>query len=425
MSIDGAVPRAAHWMRHHRWVGDLGLALVLAAALLPTSIGMVRDSDLGPGWSATVHVALAAMHLAVVFRTPVPAVVFSVCAAAELLLAVAPNLHDPGTAVTYPAVLVPSSATYLVAAYSVSAAGRGALPLLSLLVGIAGSLIVTAKAWVSSFPPMVGGVSDLLFLTGLLLASVVAAWALGRFRRLRADQVEALVERARRAEADRDRRQREAAAAERARIARELHDIIAHAVSVMVRQAEGGRYIAVKDPQRAATVLATIADTGRQALTDIRSMLGVLDAEPGSASLGPQPTVENLPELIERVRSSGLAVRLRVEGEPQLLSRTGHLAAYRLVQEALTNVVKHAGPHVEAEVALRWTDQALRLEVIDHGAPFPATDGITPGGRGLVGMRERLQLVGGTLTVGPAESGGFAVVGEIPSASATHERADG
>jgi signal transduction histidine kinase len=231
----------------------------------------------------------------------------------------------------------------------------------------------------------------------------------------------ALVERARRAEVDRDRRLREAAADERARIARELHDVIAHSVSVMVRQAEGGRFVAGKDPEAAAAALGTIADTGRGALNDIRTMLGVLDPDPGPAALGPQPSLDSLPELVERVRASGQPVGLRVEGRPQPLDRAGHLAAYRLVQEALTNVVKHAGPHVRADVVLTWTEEVLRLEVTDHGSPTRATDGMVPGGRGLVGMRERLHLVGGTLRAGPADSGGFAVVGEIPTAASNQE----
>jgi len=410
------------WTRHHRWAGDVLLAVVLAALLSPASVGVVRDSGLGAAWTWTSYLAVVALHVSVALRSRAPVVVFAVCAAAELVLALAPRLHDPGTPASYPAVLVPSSAAYLVAAYTLSAAGRGSWPLLSLLVGVTGSLLVATRAWAAGPAEVDGGVGELLSLTGLMLASVLAAWALGRFRRLRADQMVALVERARSAELDRDRRRREAAAEERARIARELHDVIAHSVSVMVRQAEGGRYVAAKDPQAAAGALAAIADTGREALGDIRSMLGVLDAEVGPAALGPQPTLEALPELVERVRASGQPVELRVEGDPRPLDRAGHLAAYRLVQEALTNVVKHAGPDVRTEVLLTWTDRDLRLEVTDHGAPFQATEGMAPGGRGLVGMRERLQLVGGTLRAGPAESGGFSVVGEIPTASSVRGR---
>ncbi|MGL5908700.1 MAG: sensor histidine kinase, partial [Phycicoccus sp.] len=260
-------------------------------------------------------------------------------------------------------------------------------------------------------------------LTGLLLASVVAAWALGRFRRLRAEQLVALAERAARAERDRDLRQREAAAPERARIARELHDVIAHSVSVMVRQAEGGRYVATRDPGAAAAVLGTIADTGREALTDIRSMLGVLDSGPDRPAEGPQPTVADLSDLVDRLRAAGQPVRLRVDGEPQPLDAAAHLAAYRLVQEALTNVVKHAGGHVGAEVTLTWTPEALRVSVTDDGAPRPATAALPRSGRGLVGMGERLRLVGGTLTAGPGDRGGFVAAGEIPTTAA--RRAEG
>lgn len=424
VSIEASARRAQGWVRDHRWVGDLASALLLTGAALPASVGMIDGSDLTVAWTWTLNAALVAMHAALCFRTRSPVVVFGVAAAAELLLALGPYLSDPESAASFPAVLVPSSAAYLVAAYSLSAAGRAPWPLLSLIVGVIGSLVVAVRVWVSGSAPelMEGGASDLLFLTGLLLAAVVAAWALGRNRRLRADRMAALVERARRAELDRERSQREAAAEERARIARELHDVIAHSVSVMVRQAEGGRFVAATNPDAAATALATIADTGREALTDIRSMLGVLDGGSGPAALGPQPTVDDIPELVERVRASGQPVQLHVTGEPRPLGRSAHLAAYRLVQEALTNVVKHAGPDVAADVALTWDTDVLRLEVTDQGAPFRATDGMSPDGRGLVGMRERLQLVGGTLRVGPAESGGFAVMGEIPTGGAKDER---
>lgn len=173
-----------------------------------------------------------------------------------------------------------------------------------------------------------------------------------------------------------------------------------------------------KDPAAAAAALSTIAETGREALTDMRSLLGVLDAGTSTEAAEPQPTLDDLPDLVQRVRASGQRVRLSVDGDPQPLDRTAHLAAYRLVQEALTNVVKHAGPGVEAEVALSWGREALRLRVSDRGASPRATDGSVPGGRGLVGMQERLQLIGGRLHVGPADAGGFQVEGEIPTAAA-------
>ncbi|MGY1810604.1 sensor histidine kinase [Blastococcus sp. SYSU D00669] len=411
-----ALERVDAWTRRRPWVGELLLAGALAVVLLPMSLTLLRGSDASGAQRVVLTCLLVVLHLVVVLRRRAPVAAFLVVAAAELALALAPLLGGlDATGTTYPAVLLPSSLVYLVGAYSVSAHAGRPWPSVSLAVGAVGALLVAARA-AAGTPRAVGGTGELVFLGGALLAAVLAAWALGRFRRVRADQVLALAERARRAEADRELRDRQAAAEERGRIARELHDVIAHSVSVMVRQAEGGRYVAARDPAAAAAALATIADTGRTALTDMRSMLGVLDAGDGaSAGTGPQPTLDDLPDLVERVRASGQPVRLRVEGAPQPLDRAAHLAAYRLVQEALTNVVKHAGPDVEAAVTLSWSPRALRLEVTDSGGPARPATGNGPDGRGLVGMRERLQLVGGRLSAGPAPAG-FAVVGEIPTA---------
>ncbi len=409
------------WARRRPWLSDLLLAAVLAGVLLPASATLIEGGDAGAGWTVVLWGLLGLMHAAVPFRRAAAVAAFLLLAAAQLGLAFAPLLRNPDAVGTsFPATLLPSGLTYLVGAYSVSAYGRRPWPLLSLAAGVTGALLVTAR--VAAAPGPAGlraadDVGELLFLGGGLLATVVAAWALGRFRRLRADQLTALAERARRAEADREQRDQRAAADERARIARELHDVIAHSVSVMVRQAEGGRYVSAKDPAAAAAALATIAQTGREALTDMRALLGVLDPGRHPAVTDPQPTLDDLPELVQRLRAAGQPVRLRVHGDPQPLDRAAHLAAYRLVQEALTNVVKHAGRGVEAEVELDWTPRTLRLQVTDQGAPPRATAGSTADGRGLAGMRERLHLVGGRLSVGPADPGGFAVVGEIPTAA--------
>ena len=418
-----ALERMDAWVRRSPWLTDLLLALALAGLVAPVSITMVAAAGLDRGWTIAVWCLLAALHVAVVFRRSRPVPAFLVLAAAELGLALAPFLSGADApATSYPAVLLPSSLAYLVGAYSVSAYGRHRWPSLSLLVGLVGGLLVTVRVATVPGPTTAlgsDGAGELLLLAVAVLGAVMAAWALGRFRRVRADQLAALAERARRAEADRERRDQQAAADERARIARELHDVVAHSVTVMVRQAEGGRYVAAKYPAAAATVLATIADTGRTALTDMRSLLGVLDPGDGPAVADPQPTIDDLPELVRKIRASGQPVTLRIDGDPRPMDRAAHLAAYRLVQEALTNVVKHAGPDVEAEVVLTWDRQALRLQVTDRGTPPRATDGAPAGGRGLTGMRERLHLVGGRLSVGPAESGGFAVVGEIPTAAGT------
>lgn len=409
------------WARRP-WVGDAALAAALAGLFVTPSVGLLRDSGAGTGWTVVLLSGVVVLHVAVAFRRAAPVLVFAVLAGTELVLALAPILSDPDAPGTdYSAVLLPSSLSYLVGAYTVSAHARRPWPLLSLLVGVVGALLVTARVATASGSAGAAQddtVGELLLVASALLAAVAAAWALGRYRRLRAEQFATLAERVRRAEADREQRDRQAAADERARIARELHDVVAHSVSVIVRLAEGGRYVSGKDPAAAAAALSTIAETGREALTDMRSLLGVLDVGTSTEAAEPQPTVDDLPDLVQRVRASGQRVRLSVDGEPQPLERTAHLAAYRLVQEALTNVVKHAGPGVEAEVRLSWGREALRLRVSDRGASPRATDGSVPGGRGLVGMQERLQLIGGRLHVGPADAGGFQVEGEIPTAAA-------
>ena len=408
-----------------RGVRGVLLAPALAVVVLPFSVGIVRDAGLGPAWNVAVGVALLVLHTAVGLRRRAPLPAYLACAGAELVLALAPNLPDAAGGAAYPAVLLPSSVCYLLAAYAVSTAGRGRAPAATLVVGVVGSLAVTLRAWVSgSSTALVTDGPGIVLLAAVLLSCVVATWALGRSQRLQAEQIAMLAERARRAEADRQERQHAAAAAERARIARELHDVIAHSVTVMVRQAEGGRYVAATDPVAAEGALVAIADTGREALTDIRAMLGVLAEDPdragdGGAPLTPAPGVGDVPRLVERLETAGQPVRLRVEGEPRPLPRAADLAAYRLVQEALTNVTKHAGPQVPVEVRLRWSDTALRLEVVDQGAEVGAEPlvGGAGGGRGMVGMRERLELAGGGLSIGRAEGGGFSVAGWLPTPS--------
>ena len=324
------------------------------------------------------------------------------------------------------------------ALYSLAAYARRPWPALALLAGLAGSLLTTGRLWLAGDwaagtgwgggPPGARSVGWGLFLLAALVAVVVAPWGLGRFRRVRAAYVGALEEQARRAEQDRAQRAAAAVAGERARIAREMHDVVAHALAVIVRQAEGGRYAAARDPASAVQVLSTVADTGREALADMRGVLGALRAdEPATAA--PQPAVEDLAALVERVRATGLTVHVTTSGHPVALERSASLAAYRVVQEALTNVVKHAGPRASATVVQDWHDGGLELEVRDDGcaAPGPsrdvdgagegADDGAGEGGHGLLGMRERVGLAGGRLSTGARTDGrqGFAVHAHLPA----------
>jgi signal transduction histidine kinase len=203
-----------------------------------------------------------------------------------------------------------------------------------------------------------------------------------------------------------------AVAEERVRLARELHDVTAHHVSVIAIQAEAGQALLPTDPGRAAEVLERIADSSREALGDLRRLLGVLrsDGEPGERA--PQPGLAALPDLVANIEQAGVPVDLRVEGVAPRLDATVDLSAYRIVQEALTNVVRHAGP-AHATVTVRYEGHEVGLEVADDGVgPY----GNGAGGLGLAGMRERVALLGGQFDAGPRPGGGFAVRARIPTA---------
>ena len=204
---------------------------------------------------------------------------------------------------------------------------------------------------------------------------------------------------------------------ERRRIARELHDVVAHSVSVMVVQSGAARRVLDDEPDRAVVALTEVERSGRQALSELRRLLGLMrDGEENAAVREPQPTLAGLDDLIGRARDAGLSVELRQEGEPFPLPMGCDLAAYRVVQESLTNALQHAGDGARAKVLLRWSDDQLELDISDTGqgltAAVPDHDG--PLGQGLVGMRERVALCGGDLDAGPRPSGGFRVHATIP-----------
>jgi len=215
-----------------------------------------------------------------------------------------------------------------------------------------------------------------------------------------------------RIERDRERAASDAVAAERARIARELHDVVAHAVSVMVVQAGAARTVVERDPEAARHALRQIESTGRTGLVELRRLLGILKADADPAELEPQPGLDRLDDLLATVRAAGLPVETTTEGTPRRLAPGADLTAYRLIQEALTNVMKHAGD-AHANVALRYGDEHLEIEVADDGrGPMPDQGGGM--GHGLIGMRERIALFGGSLETGARTGGGFVVRARIP-----------
>jgi signal transduction histidine kinase len=249
---------------------------------------------------------------------------------------------------------------------------------------------------------------------GAWLAFAIA-WLVGRDLRRRRQRVADLEDRAAQLEREREEQAQLAVAEERGRIARELHDVIAHAVSVIVVQAQAGPHL-VHDPQRVLDVFRAIESSGRDALVELRRLLGILRSDDEQLAIGPQPGLGSLQSLVEQVRASGLPVELRIEGEPVQLPAGIDLSAFRIVQEALTNVVKHAGD-AAAEVVIRYEMRALELDVVDDGRGRAMN--LNGSGHGLIGMRERVALYGGTLTTGTRDSGGYAVRARLPFGDAT------
>ncbi|MFT3943455.1 MAG: sensor histidine kinase [Ancrocorticia sp.] len=245
-----------------------------------------------------------------------------------------------------------------------------------------------------------------------LMLVVIIVYTVALLRRNQLQQVTRLVE-----EADEARRRAEqetelAVLEERSRIAREMHDVVAHTLSVVIAQADGGRYAAANNPAAAVTALETIADMSRGALKDIRSIIGVLrSSTPEPVPLLPQPVAEDLDALVEKVRSSGTDIALTRIGSPHPLPTGVGTAIYRICQESITNTLKHAGPDARISVILQWMGDQLVVQIDDDGTGPGASDGK---GHGIIGMKERASTFGGSVHTGPIEGGGFRVIAAIP-----------
>jgi signal transduction histidine kinase len=296
----------------------------------------------------------------------------------------------------------------LVAIYSVAAYG-------SRWVAVAGLALAEVGLAASPRTPLKPGTEELVGYMGIL----AAAWLLGHFAHNYRAYAARLEERTAELERAREELARRAVTEERLRLARELHDVVAHAMSVITVQSGVGAHVADSRPEEVGKALAAIEATSRAALTELRRLLGVLrqDGEP-QANLTPVPGLANLEGLLAELAKAGLAVRLRVEGRPSPLPAGLDLSAYRIVQEALTNVVKHAGP-ATAQVMICYRDHEVAVEVIDDGRGVGAVagDGRRRTGHGLIGMRERVAAFGGDLEVGPRPGGGFRVAARLPLAA--------
>lgn len=246
------------------------------------------------------------------------------------------------------------------------------------------------------------------------LAVVLLCWTFGDLARNRRLTMQSLEDRARRLEVERQQERDLAAADERNHIAREMHDIVAHSLSVMIAQADGARYAGAANPAVATSTLGTIAETGRASLREMRRLLGVLRND-DDAPVRPLPALADVPELIAIVERAGLGTSLSWLGTPRRQLPAGaELTAYRVVQESLTNVLKHAGPHASASAALAWTAKGLEITVDDDGRGAASDSTTTGAGQGIKGMAERLKLYDGTLETAPRDGGGYRVHAVIP-----------
>ena len=269
------------------------------------------------------------------------------------------------------------------------------------------ALPVTVVGWVLAVVFLIPVASPMTFLV-LSIGTGVGAVALGLTFRIRRLYLSALRDRAAWLEIDRDQRVQLTAAAERSRVAREMHDIVGHNLSVMVSLADGAAVIAAREPGRAGQALTLIGDTGRQAMGELRRVLGVLRDSPGQdIPRSPQPGIRDLDTLLDRVRAAGLPVAYRTAGPVGELGRGLQLTVFRVVQEALTNTLKHVGPGATADVTIAVEDGRLRVRVIDTGSPSRelSTAARPDTGHGLVGIRQRAALYDGTVTIGPNDAG--------------------
>ena len=293
---------------------------------------------------------------------------------------------------------VPGDVALLVALYTVAAHQSRTRALLAAGVLEVGAVMAAVKWEPAGTLPR-----SLLFLT----ATVVAALFAGMTAASGSRYLAWMDERARRLELERDQQATIAAAAERTRIARELHDIVSHSLSVVITLADAAALVSRTDPDQGADAMTEVSEVGRHALSDMRAMLGVLrtdEAPPGQAPLPPQPGVGQLGALMERIRATGLDVSLSVDGTPFPLGAAAELTAYRIVQEALTNTLRHAAAR-QAWVTISYDEPEVRIRVADDGTPA----GLNAQGHGIDGMRERAALHHGALYAGPAGGGGWLV----------------
>ncbi len=441
--------RTVRWFEHHRFAVDAVLAAFFALFVAATSIEVMLGRTDPDGGRTVVMVwsVLVAAPLAWRRTRPVVSAVAVYAVALCHLLAGLP-------------ILLPADLAVLISLYALTVYGPSWAHRVAMASTLVGCLLLAVAIAI--------GIGSAVAFPNVLLTSAfcgmtaLVVWAFALVRRSRRVTLDALRDRARRLEVERDQQARIATAAERARIAREMHDIVAHSLSIVVAQADGGRYAAASDPDAALRSLGVISETGRAALADMRRLLGVLRSDdgpdagtPGSgrspvagstgeagvrpaaaaglegvppsftAPLAPQPDDADLQPLVTQARGAGMRVSLVRVGAPRRLPPGAGLTLHRICQEALTNVRKHAGPDPRVTVVLRSGENDVGLEVSDDGRGAAADDGVVGAaepGYGLLGMRERAAVFGGSVTAGPRPGGGWRVRFTMPLPGAAVEQ---
>jgi signal transduction histidine kinase len=379
------------WSLLRRYWFDIVILTVVGIGLTGAVLGRERkDGPAGPLWFDVLAILAIVLPLLARRRFPFGAPV-------ALAVAAASTSFIDNTVVPYDGV------TFL--------AGCAALFLVGSLrersQAVAGFAVAEGVLAVVVNNDPNGAVGD--FVVASIIFTIVWSIAFGVGRK--SEEADEARERATRAEREREERARVAVADERARIARELHDVVGHSVSVMTVQASAVRRLLRPEQRREREALLIVERTGREALAEMRRMVGVLRRPEEAPALAPQPSLEHLDKLVAQAREAGLPVELRVEGESVQLPAGVDLTAYRLIQEGLTNAIKHARA-TRAEVVVHYTDDHVELAVSDDGSGSGGnSDG---GGHGLVGMRERVSVYGGELEAGPAPSGGYRLSARLP-----------
>ncbi|HEY7282296.1 MAG TPA: sensor histidine kinase [Actinomycetota bacterium] len=373
---------------------DAAIALALFALTLVEMSTTHCDCSSADTSLTVMFMALGTLPL--VLRRRYPFTVMLVIGVSAIVYDVLQIPPDPYTAIF----------GIFLALYSVAAYGKRDRAFIAL------GILVVAEI-VLNIPP-ISGHQD--FRDVVTSAAILGGgWILGDSARARRRRDELLRERAERAERERAITAEKAALEERSRIAREIHDVVTHSVSVIAVQAGAARTVVEEHPEQAVEALRSIERISRETMAELRRSLGVLRDPAGAAELAPQPGLDALDDLVAQFGGTGLTVEAAVEGDPAPLPSGLDLAAYRVVQEALTNALRYAGP-ATARVVVRYRPETLEVSVADDGRGPPATNGNGPasGGQGLTGMRERVEAYGGTLLAGPGEGGGFEVRATFP-----------